>query len=118
MAVRRKTSGNITVLQLVGRFYGDDETDRLREAIQAEAASGNRQLLLDLSECADMNSAALSVFVEAHQNYAARRGEFKLCAVDQTFRTLMSVTRLITVFDIHTTEAEAMAAFAASPTEA
>lgn len=115
MAVQRKTSGNITVLQVAGEFYGGDETDRLREAILAEAASGNVRLLLDLSECIHMNSTGLSVMVEAHRNYAARQGEIKLCGLQRKMKSQLVMTRLINIFGHYPTEAEALAAFVVSP---
>ena len=115
MSVRRKTSGSVTVLQVGGEFFGGDETDRLRETILAEAASGNLQLLLDLSECNNMNSTGLSVMVEAHQNYAARHGEIKLCGLQNKMTSYLVMTRLINVFGHYATEAEALAAFAVSP---
>ncbi len=115
MGIHRKTSGNITVLQVSGEFYGGDETDQLREAILDEAANGNLRLLLDLSECVHMNSTGLSVVVEAHRNYAARQGEIKLCGLQKKMRSQLVMTRLINIFGHYSTEAEALAAFAVSP---
>ena len=115
MGIRRKTSGSITVLQVGGEFYGGEETDRLRKAILDEAASGNTRLLLDLSECSNMNSTALSVMVEAHKNYAARQGELKLCGLQKKMTSLVVMTRLINHFGHYPSEAEALAAFAVSP---
>jgi anti-anti-sigma factor len=112
MAIQRRTAGSgVTVLQIDGEYFGGDETDRLRDAIRAEAASGNTRLLLDLSGCGRVNSNALSVMVEAHQSYLARRGEIKLCGVQKHMMSYLVMTRLIDVFSHYPTEAEALAAF-------
>ncbi len=118
MGIRRKTSGTITVLGVIGEFFGGDETDELRESILAEAAAGNTRLVLDLSHCSNMNSTALSVMVEAHKNYAARQGEIKLCGLQQRMANRLVMTRLINLFGHYPTENEAIAAFIASPTGA
>jgi anti-sigma B factor antagonist len=118
MSVRRSTSGNITILKVGGEFFGGDETDRLRKAILDEAASGNMRLLLDLSECSNMNSSGLAVMVEAHRNYSAREGEIKLCGLQKKMTSLLVMTRLINVFGHYPTEAEALSAFVTSPTGA
>src|SRR3989442_14897254 len=98
MGIGRTTRGGITVLRLAGEYFGGEETDRLRKAIRDEAASGNTQLLLDLTECSNMNSTALSVMVEAQKNYADRQGELKLCGLQKKMTSLLVVTRLIDLF--------------------
>ena len=112
MGIQRRTAGSgVTVLQINGEYFGGDETDRLREAILAEAASGNTRLLLDLTGCGRMNSNALSVMVEAHQSYVARRAEMKLCGLQKQMISYLVMTRLIDVFSHYPSEAEALAAF-------
>jgi anti-sigma B factor antagonist len=118
MGIRRKISGSVTVLQVSGEYFGGEETDRLRKAILDEAASGNTRLLLDLADCSNMNSTALSVMVEAHRNYSARQGEIRLCGLQKKMTSLLVMTRLINVFGHYPTEVEALAAFAVSPADA
>ncbi len=115
MGVRRSISGNVTVLRVGGEFFGGDETERLRKAILDESAGGNMRLLLDLSECGNMNSSGLAVMVEAHKLYSARQGEIKLCGLQKKMTSLLVMTRLINVFGHYPTEVEALAAFAGTP---
>jgi len=74
MSVRRSTSGNITILKVGGEFFGGDETDLLRKAILDEAAGGNLRLLLDLSECSNMNSSGLAVMSRRTRTIPPARG--------------------------------------------
>jgi anti-anti-sigma factor len=111
MTVERTTAGSVTVLHASGEFTGGDETDRLREAILAEAAAGNRLLVLDLSLCHMMNSSGISVLVEAYRNYAARGGEVRLCGLQKRMTSQLSTVRLIHIFGHHPTVDEAVAAF-------
>ena len=112
MAVHRTTVGNVTVIQASGEFTGGDETDRLREAILAEAKAGNTLLVLDLSHCAMMNSSGISVLVEAYRNYASRGGEIRLCGLQKRMTSQLSTVRLIHIFGHHPTIDDAVAAFA------
>jgi anti-anti-sigma factor len=118
MAVHRTTVGNVTVLQAAGEFTGGDETDRLREAILAEAAAGNTCLVLDLSQCLMMNSSGISVLVEAYRNYAGRGGEIRLCGLQKRLTTQLSTVRLINILGHHPSVDEAVAAFAPKATRA
>lgn len=112
MAVERTTSGRVTVLHAIGDFTGGDETDRLREAILAEASAGNTLLVLDLARCETMNSSGISVLVEAYRNYAARGGEIRLCGLRPRISAQLETVRLIHVFGHHATLDQALAAFA------
>lgn len=112
MAVRKKTSGSVIILQLNGEFMGGDETDVLRNAILEAAGAGNTQLLLDLTHARMMNSTAMGVLTEALRNYRARNGAIRLCGLERNMTNLLVVTRLIHLFGHHATEAEALSAFA------
>jgi anti-sigma B factor antagonist len=112
MAVKRTASGRITVLEVSGDFTGGDETDRLREAVLAEATAGNTLLVLDLARCEMMNSSGISVLVEAYRNYTARGGEIRLCGMQKRLTNQLATVRLINIFGHHATLDEALAAFA------
>ena len=111
MGVRRSMVGDITVLAVAGEFFGGDETDQLQGAIAAEQAAGNTKLLLDLSQCSQMNSTALSVLVVAHKSYTARGAQIKLCGLQKKMTSLLVMTRLINVFGHYPTVEEAATSF-------
>lgn len=111
MAVRRTTAGSVSVLSAIGDFTGGDETDRLREAILAEAAAGNTLLVLDLAECVMMNSSGISVLVEAYRNYTGRAGEIRLSGLQPRMAHQLETVRLLNIFGHHATVADAVAAF-------
>ena len=112
MAVKRREVGPIVVVNLKGRFYGDSETDELEKAIMAEAAAGNRMLILNMNECEALNSVGIGVLMRGYANYKGRSGEIKLCGLGKRLKDLFTMTKLIMVFDHVDTEEEALAAFA------
>ncbi len=111
MAVKRREVRSIVILALKGRFYGDQETDELEKALMAEAAAGNRMLVVNFSECDALTSVAIGVLMRAYANYKGRGGEVKLCALGKRIKDLFVMTKLIMVFDHHDTEEQAIAAF-------
>lgn len=118
MGVRTKSVGSIVVLEVKGQFFGDKETDQLEKAIADVGASGNTQLVLDMSECSMMNSTALSVLIGAHRQYEARHGAIKLCGLQKRMENMLVMTRLINVFGHYPTVEAAVASFAETPTGA
>jgi anti-sigma B factor antagonist len=113
VAVRRKTIDAVTVLYPKGSFFGDAETDDLQKAIMDEAAAGNTRLVLDMTDCEALNSIAIGVLMRGYSNYKGRGGEIKLCGLSRRLLELLTMTKLIRVFDHHATEEQAVAAFTA-----
>ena len=111
MAVRRREVRNIVILALKGRFFGDAETDELEKLVMAEAAAGNKMLILNMAECEALNSVAIGVLMRGYANYKSRGGEIKLCALGKRLKDLFTMTKLIMVFDHHDTEEQAIAGF-------
>lgn len=118
MAVRRKQLHSVTILYPKGSFFGDRETDELQRTLMDEAASGNTRLILNLADCDTLNSIAIGVVMRAFSNYRGRGGEIKLCELGKRIHDLLTMTKLIKVFDHHETEEQAVAAFAAEETAA
>jgi len=113
VAVRRREVQSIVGLYPRGGFFGDKETDELQQAIMAEAAAGNKHLVLNMMECTMLNSIAIGVLVRGHANYRSRGGEIKLCGLGNRLQNIFTMTKLIMVFDHHDSEEQAIAAFAA-----
>ena len=111
MAVKRREVRTIVILSPKGRFYGDNETDELEKAVMAEAAGGNKMLVMNLAECEALNSVAIGVLMRGYANYKSRGGEIKLCSLGKRLKDLFTMTKLIMVFDHHDTEEQAIAAF-------
>ena len=111
MALKRREVRTIVILSLKGRFYGDAETDELEKAILAEAAAGNKMLVMNMSECEALSSVPIGVLMRGYANYKARGGEIKLCSLGKRLKDLFTMTKLIMVFDHHDTEEQAIAAF-------
>ena len=112
MSIRRKDAQGVVILYPKGSFFGDQETDDFQKALMDEAATGNTRLILNMSECLALNSIAIGVLMRGYANYKGRGGQIKLCGLSKRLHDLFTMTRLISVFDHHDTEEQALAAFA------
>ena len=118
MAIRRKAVRTIVVLYPRGRFLGGKETDELEAAIMDEAAKQNTRLILNMREVTLITSAFMSALVKARANYEGRQGEVKLCQLVDTVERALHIPVMLSKFDYHATEEEAIAAFAESTAKA
>jgi anti-anti-sigma factor len=111
MPIKRKAVRTIVVLYPQGRFYGGKETDDVDAAIMAEAAKGNTRLILNMQEVMFIASAFMGVLVKARADYTRRQGEVKLCCLVDTVERALHIPVLLSKFDYHKREEEAIAAF-------
>lgn len=117
MSYKRKSVRSIVVIYPQGRFFGGTETDEVEAAIMNEAANGNTRLILNMAGCMFIASAFMSLLIKARANYTQRQGEIKLCCLVDTVERALHIPVLLSKFDYHKTEEEAVAAFLEPATE-
>ena len=102
---------HVTVLDLKGRERIHGATIRLHESIRCLAREQKIQVLLDLRQVKHIDSRGLGELVSSHVTLAERGGAFKLMHMAESIYELMTITRLITVFDVYEDEPTALACF-------
>jgi anti-sigma B factor antagonist len=112
--MKQRQVETITILTPRGYLTGGEETDELERAIKQLTESGNKHLIVNLSETQHLNSTALGVLISAHSNYVRRGGQMKLCSVDKRIENIFVITKLSLVFDVYPNEEQAIASFAES----
>jgi len=100
--VRIERKNDIVVLAPKGQLVGGDETTaELERSIRDLANEGNMKLLLDMREVDFINSWALGVIIGAHANYSKRNAQIKISNLNPRNSQLMTITKLVRIFDIH-----------------
>jgi len=101
-------------LKLSGNFFGDGDTDKLRQVLKELAADGNTALVIDLGAVTRMNSMALGILVGAHESYTDRGGRVILADLDKNMQDMLTVTKLTRVFEIGPSLSDALNKFCVS----
>jgi len=110
--MKQREVESIAILYPKGYLTGGEETDELERGIKNLSEGGNKHLIINLSETQHLNSTALGVLISAHSNYVRRAGQMKLCGVDKRIENIFVITKLSLVFDVFSTEEQAIASFA------
>jgi anti-sigma B factor antagonist len=111
MEVSRRDLGNVTILDLSGRFTSNDGAGRLKEKVTSLIFEGHKNIILNLANLTYMDSAGLGEMVACHSTAAKSGGAVKLANTTGKMKDLLSITKLVTVFDAHDTEAQAISSF-------
>jgi anti-sigma B factor antagonist len=104
--------GGVTVVTLEGRIVLGEETSSLREAVKRLLAQGKKKLVLDLKNVSVIDSTGLGTLVSLRYSANAKGSSLKLCNLGTRTNELLQVTRLLTVFEVSNSEAEAVRSFA------
>jgi anti-sigma B factor antagonist len=102
---------DVTILDLKGRERIRGATIALHESIRCLAGEGKIQVLFDLAWVKHIDAGGLGELVASHVTLDEKGGALKLMHMTESVRELMTLTKLITVFDIHDDEPEALASF-------
>ena len=102
---------DVTILDLKGRDRIRGATIALYESIRCLAGEGKIQVLLDLAWVKHVDAGGLGELVASHVTLDEKGGALKLMHITESVHELMTITKLIAVFDIHDDEPEALASF-------
>ena len=102
---------DVTILDLKGRERIRGATIALHESIRCLAGEGKIQVLLDLAWVKHIDSGALGELVSSHITLDKKGGALKLMHMTQSVHELMTLTKLLMVFDVHDDEPKALASF-------
>lgn len=111
--IEERLVGRVTVLDLVGRLTIDQGAQRLKDKINSLLAQGRTQIVLNLKDVPYIDSGGLGQLVASYGSVMKATGRLKLLNVSSRNHDLLSITRLVTVFDSFDSEAEAVGSFPA-----
>jgi anti-sigma B factor antagonist len=106
----RSTDG-LTVIELSGKIMGGPDAAQLNDRLHELLESGRIHIVADLSKVEWMNSSGLGILISGLTTIRNAGGDLKLAAVTDRIKSLLTITKLANVFDIHDTVEQARASF-------
>jgi anti-sigma B factor antagonist len=115
MHISERSVGDVTVVDVSGKItLGDGGDTVLKDKLRSLVQQGKTKLLLNLAEVAYVDSAGLGAIVQSYTTVTNQGGGLKLVNVTKRLKDLLSITKLLTVFDTFDNEAEAVTSFSAA----
>lgn len=111
MKIGERRVGDITILDVQGKIQFGDGDDLFREAVNRVVEASGLKLVVNLAEVPYVDSAGISELVRTYVTLSKRGGQMKLVHLTRRVHELLTVTRLLTVFQTFDSEAEAMDSF-------
>lgn len=111
MVIAQEIAGKIAVLNLSGSFTLGDGNGTLKDKVQSLVFQGHKQIALNLGGLSYMDSAGLGELVSVHSTISRAGGQVKIFNLTKRVSDLLTITKLLTVFDVYDTPQEAMGSF-------
>jgi anti-sigma B factor antagonist len=110
--INERRAGEVTVLDLKGRLRVGGTTVALHRAIRSLIEEEKTLILLNLSGVTYIDSCGLGELIASHVTVQKKGGEIKLLNLTESLREMMTVTKLVDIFDVYESEADALLSFA------
>ena len=113
LQIADRVVNGVTVLDMQGRLVLD-ETEFFRRRIEELIRENRLQVILNLKGVTYIDSAGIGMMVGKYLSVRRLGGDVKLMHLSPRSHRVMTITKLLTVFDAFDSEEQAIAAFAAT----
>jgi anti-sigma B factor antagonist len=112
MKLSAKEVDGVTVLELTGTVMGGPDAAALNDEIHKLVDKKKKKIVLDLSSVEMINSSGLGMLIAALTTLRNAGGDLKIAGASSKIESLLNITKLTTVFELHPTVKKALAGFA------
>lgn len=103
--------GEVTVLDIAGKLTIDHAAPHLKDKINSLISQQRTRIVLNLKNVPYIDSGGLGQLVASYGSVMKAHGALKLLNVNSRNHDLLSITRLVTLFESFDSEAEAVQSF-------
>ena len=114
MQIEERAAGEVTILDLKGKMTLGEGDEILKDKINRLVLQGHKQLVLNLADVPYIDSAGLGEVVRTYTTVKRQGGTMRLLNLTKRIEDLLSITKLLTVFETYDNEADAVRSFSSS----
>ncbi len=114
MQIEERSVGGVVVLDVKGKITLGDGDELLKDKINSLVNQDRKQILLNLAGVPYIDSAGLGEIVRTYTTVSRQGGSLKLLHLTKRITDLLSITKLLTVFETFESESDAVKSFAAA----
>ena len=114
MQIEERMVGDVMVLDVKGKVTLGEGDEMLKDKVNSLVSQGNKKIVLNLAEVPYIDSAGLGEIVRTYTTVSRQGGSLKLLNLTKRITDLLSITKLLTVFETYDSESEAIRSFSAS----
>lgn len=101
----------VLVVDLAGKITIGETNRQLHDEIHQIVASGKKDVLLNLAGVTVIDSSGLGEMIASYATIGKNGGQLKLANLPDRVNELMTITKLLTVFEVFDNESDGIASF-------
>ena len=109
--IKERQAGDITILDMDGKVTIGEGSVALRTAIRRLLEENKKKILLNLGKVGYIDSSGIGELVSSYTAINKEGGQLKLLNLTTKLKDLLGITKLLTVFDVYESEADALNSF-------
>lgn len=109
--ITERQAGDITILDMNGKVTLGEGSVALRNTVRRLLGDGKKKILLNLGSVGYIDSSGIGELVSSFTAVNKEDGTLKLLNLTQKIQDLLAITKLLTVFDVFDSEADALASY-------
>ena len=114
MQIHQRSVGDVTIIDMGGKMTLGEGDELLRDKVNSLIQQGQKRIVLNLAEVPYIDSAGLGEIVRTYTTVSRNGGSLKLLSLTKRIQDLLSITKLLTVFETFESEADAVRSFSTS----
>ena len=114
MQIEERVVNDVTILDLKGKITLGEGDEVLKDKINSLILQNRKRILLNLEDVPYIDSAGLGEIVRTYTTVSRQGGQLKLVNLTKRITDLLSITKLLTVFETYDNEADAVRSFTSS----
>ena len=108
MQIEERIVGNVTILDLKGKVTLGEGDEVLKDKINSLLHQDRKRILLNFGDVPYVDSAGLGEIVRTYTTVSRQGGQLKLVNLTKRITDLLSITKLLTVFETFDSEQDAL----------
>jgi anti-sigma B factor antagonist len=97
--IKDRQAGDVTILDLSGKITIGEGSVQLREAVRRLLDEGKKKILLNLGDVSYVDSSGIGELVSSYTTTNHNAGQLKLLNQTKKIHDLLTITKLLTVFE-------------------
>ncbi|MDP3024392.1 MAG: STAS domain-containing protein [candidate division Zixibacteria bacterium] len=111
MKLTTREDKGIVILEPKGKIMGGPDATLLHDKLHEFISQGKKKVVIDLAKVDWMNSTGLGILISGLTTMRNNGGELKLANVTEKIQSLLTITKLITVFETFESVDQAVGSF-------
>ena len=114
MQIEQRATGDVVILDLKGKITLGEGDELLKDKVNSLLNQGHKKIVLNLAQVPYIDSAGLGEIVRTYTTVSRQGGSLKLLSLTKRITDLLSITKLLTVFETFDSEQDAVGSFSAA----